>query len=67
MAITRTHTTTLASVDIDDDGQIEVTVRANRTDTTRVTITANEARDFAHELVLAANESTAYLAEQANR
>ncbi len=64
MAITRTHTTTVAAVDVDDDGDVLLTVRANRADTTRVTITANEARTFASELITAADEASAYLAEQ---
>lgn len=67
MSITRTNITTIASVDVDDDGQVELTVSAGRTERTRITITANEAREFAHELVLAAAEATAYLTERANR
>ena len=67
MSITRTSITTIASVDVDDDGQVELTVSAGRTERTRVTITPNEAREFAHELVLAAAEATAYLAERTSR
>lgn len=67
MSITRTNITTIASVDVDDEGQVELTVSASRTERSRITITANEAREFAHELVIAANEATAYLAERAKR
>jgi hypothetical protein len=67
MAITRTHVTTLASVDVDDDGAVELTVAASRIDRTRVTITPAEARAFAGDLVAAADEADAFIAEQAQR
>lgn len=64
MAITRTHTTTIAAVDVDDDGGVVLTVRANRTDTTRITVTTDEARQLANDLTTAAADAADYLTQQ---
>lgn len=64
MAITRTTSTTIATVNIDDDCAIELTLYAGRERFMR-TLTVDEAEQYAAEIAAVAAEARGYASEEA--
>ena len=64
MAITRATSTTIATVDIDDDCAIELTLYVGREKFAR-TLTIDEAEQYAAEITAVAAEARSYAAEEA--
>ena len=64
MAITRTTSTTIATVEIDDDCAIELTLYVGREKFTR-TLTIDEAEQYAAEITTVTAEARSYAAEEA--
>lgn len=64
MAITRTTSATIATVDIDDDCAIELTLYVGREKFSR-TLTIDEADEYAAEIAAKVAEARSYAAEGA--
>lgn len=64
MAVTRTYTSTIASTEASDHGNVDVTLRRGL-EVMTVELTADEARQLADELTAVATEADVYAAEKA--